>query len=273
MTSSTPTKKLWFRVFLVALGFAVFTSVGDANHSWSTYHWARTSNPFTLKTVDSVTSGWQSYLNTTTSDWSVSLVLDLVQEQGNETLTGGAGRRKCNAIAGKIRVCNAAYGQNGWLGLAQIWLTNGHISQGTTKVNDSYSAYFDATPGERQHVMCQEVGHDLGLTHTSEDGSSQQTCMDYSSDINSQNPNAHDYEQLETIYAHTDSFSTVSQAVSMPDAMKVLDFSNPATWGRLIAVSENGRGAQYKLDLGGGNAVITSVYYVPGGRGRPGDDR
>ncbi len=49
----------------------------------------------------------------------------------------------------------------------------------------------------------------LGLAHTSEDGSSRQTCMDCSSDPASQWPNAHGYEQLVTIYGgHTDSYNS-----------------------------------------------------------------
>jgi len=56
--------------------------------------------------------------------------------------------------------------------------------------------------------MCQEIGHVFGLDHTSVDGSSQGTCMDYSSDPSRISPNSHDYEMLETIYAHLDSYNT-----------------------------------------------------------------
>lgn len=85
-------------------------------------------------------------------------------------------RRRCPAVAGKIRVCNNTYGYNGWLGLASINIDNqGHITRGTAKMNDSYSSYF-ASQDERNHVMCQEVGHLFGLGHTSEDGSTQNTC-------------------------------------------------------------------------------------------------
>jgi hypothetical protein len=44
------------------LALAAFSSEADANHSWGGYHWARTSNPFTLKLGDNVSSEWDSYL-------------------------------------------------------------------------------------------------------------------------------------------------------------------------------------------------------------------
>ena len=62
----------------------IFPTGANASHSWGNYHWARTSNPFTLRVVDSNTADWQTYFNTSNSDWTQSTVLDLVAEQGNE---------------------------------------------------------------------------------------------------------------------------------------------------------------------------------------------
>src|SRR5262245_30917957 len=60
---------------VLALGIgAVWTAVSSANHSWNGYHWARTSNPFTLKIGDNVSGPWDSILVTTSSDWSKSTV-------------------------------------------------------------------------------------------------------------------------------------------------------------------------------------------------------
>jgi len=115
-----------------AFGAVVLSMPASANHSWGGYHWARTSNPFTLKVGDNVSSTWDSFLSTTISDWSQSTVLDMTR------VTGGAKPRNCRPTAGRVEVCNATYGNTGWLGVAQIWITGGtHITQGTVKLNDN----------------------------------------------------------------------------------------------------------------------------------------
>lgn len=201
----------------VAAAALVVATGASAINSWGGYHWARTSNPFTLELGDNVTSAWDSYLATTSSDWSASTVLDTT------IVAGGSHGKQCRATSGRVEVCNGTYGNNGWLGLAQIWITGGtHIAQGVVKVNDTYfNTPTYNTPVERNHVMCQEVGHTLGLDHQSTSGADLGTCMDYSSSVNSQHPNAHDYQQLQTIYnSHTDSFTTLGATTgSLPDAV------------------------------------------------------
>lgn len=196
---------------LVMTTCGVAATAASASHSWNGYHWARTANPFTLQVGNNVSSAWSSQFNTAMSDWSASSVMDL------SIVPGTAGKR-CKAVAGTVQVCNGTYGNNGWLGLASISISGGtHITSGTAKMNDTYfnsSTYNN--PNERLHVMCQEVGHDFGLGHTSEDGSSQNTCMDYFSNTGanatstvSTHPNQHDYDMLASIYAHLDSSTTI----------------------------------------------------------------
>ncbi len=196
---------------LVVRGAFIFALAGlalaaQADHSWNNYHWARTTSSFDLQVVDSVTSRWQFAFDQSLVEWSKSSAFDNVVTSADDS---SKTRKRCQMVSGQMRVCNAAYGNNGWLGLASINIdANGHITQGTAKVNDSYLWYFDSTPGEDNHVMCQEIGHVYGLDHTSEDGSSQGTCMDYSTSLNSQWPNQHDYQQLAIIYGHTDSYDS-----------------------------------------------------------------
>jgi hypothetical protein len=207
-------------------------------HAWENYHWARTSNPFSLKLGDNVTSAWDSYLRTASSDWSQSTVLDTTTPAGNVS-SRDLKRKKCPPKSGQVEVCNATYGATGWSGLAQIWIAQDpatrlytNITAGVANMNDTYFGSGDTA--KRAHVMCQEIGHTFGLGHTSEDGSSQGTCMDYSRDsTNSQHPYPHDYEELERIYQHLDSTSTVGTISQMPAAAKRGNYNNRSEWGKL----------------------------------------
>ena len=207
--------RILFVAATVAAIAAVSAPAAFANHSWNGYHWARTTNPFTLKLGNNLTTTeWQSHLSQTSSDWSRSTVLDT-------TIVAGQARNKnCRATSGRDEICNGSYGNNGWLGVATVWLQSGttHIVQGTVKVNDYYlgpgASYQYNNSAEREHVMCQETGHTLGLDHQDTSGASLNTCMDYyhntsASDTTSTTPNQHDYDELSTIYAHLDSTTTL----------------------------------------------------------------
>jgi hypothetical protein len=259
MLTSTP-RRYTVMVVLVIFALALFPISVSANHSWGGYHWARTSNPFNLKVGDNVSSQWDGILNTTVSDWSKSAVLDLTK------VVGLATNKRCRATSGRVEVCNGTYGNNGWLGIAQVWVSSSHITQGTTKVNDTYfnTATYNTTAW-RNLVMCQEVGHTLGLDHQDEnfDNANLGTCMDYTNNPGTnQHPNQHDYDELQTIYSHLDSTTTVGQ---MPAEMANGDFSAQSSWGRLVASTHNGQAALYERDFGQGHEIFTFVYWAAGG--------
>ncbi len=196
---------------LLAAGVAALFVSGAslADHSWSTYHWARTTTSFNLTFINSTTSNWDSYVSSAVADWSQSSVLNMVEDTLGDT--SNKTRRRCTGPAGQVRVCNLAYGNTGWLGIAGISIdTNGHITTGYTKLNDSYfdTPYYDS-PQWRLSVTCQELGHNVGLGHQDENfnNTSLESCMDYQ-DPPWEFANAHDFEQLETIYGHTDSYDS-----------------------------------------------------------------
>ena len=247
----------FFVIVLLFVLTLISPSLASASHSWGYYHWARTSNPFSLKLGNNVSSSWLTYLTTTSNDWSLSNVLD------TPIVAGGTNPRNCRATSGKVEVCNSKYGNNGWLGIAQIWTNGNHIVQGVTKLNDTYfnTAKYN-TPAWRNLVMCQEVGHTLGLDHQDEifDNANLGTCMDYSNDPSTnQHPNQHDYEQLESIYSHLDSFNTMTQGTLNGKAM--LDtFDNPSDWGKLVKKGD--KTAVFERNVGVGRKVFTFVVYA-----------
>src|SRR5262245_33248070 len=107
----------WRARSIIALAVAIgFASVSYADHSWGGFHWARTSNPFTLKVGDNVSSAWDPFLDGAISDWNTSIVLELTKVAGNTR------PRQCKPTPGQLEVCNERYGNTGWLGVAQIWL-------------------------------------------------------------------------------------------------------------------------------------------------------
>ena len=238
-----------------ALLTVVTAGAAQANHSWGGYHWARTSNPFTLKLGDNVDATWDAYLATTSSDWSRSTVLDTTVVAGSTT------PRTCKATSGRVEVCNAAYGNNGWLGIASISVTGGtHITQGTVKLNDTYfrTAQYN-TPAWRNLVSCQEVGHTFGLDHQDEtfDNPNLGTCMDYTNDPSTnQHPNQHDYDELVTIYNHLDSTTTVG--ATAPSRQPQVG-NDEASWGRRVEGSRAAGHSTYVRDFGNDKYVITFV--------------
>ncbi|MEK7481974.1 MAG: hypothetical protein AAB607_01330 [Patescibacteria group bacterium] len=234
-------------------------SIVNATHSWGNYHWARTSNPFTLKLGDNLSSNWDAYLSTTSGDWSVSSVLDT-------TIVPGAYLKNCKPVNGRVEVCNKKYGRNGWLGVAQIWVSGDHIAKGAVKVNDTYfNTPTYNTEAWRNLVMCQEVGHTLGLDHQDEnfDNLNLSTCMDYTNDPSTnQHPNQHDYDQLELIYAHLDGTTTLG-SISLPRGNGAnIDLDNPSAWGKSLRKDSRGNDSLFGRDLGRGEKLFTFVIWA-----------
>jgi len=243
---------------------AVAATPALATHSWNGYHWARTANPFTVSVVDSMTTeapAWDTHLGVAVGDWTASSVLDVGLEPGD---TSQKTRRRCPAVSGKVRACNAEYGQNGWLGLASISVSGKHITQGTAKMNDSY---FNTPtynyPYKKQHVVCQEIGHDWGLGHQSETGEDLGTCMDYARSLDNEHPDRHDYEQLESDYSHLDSTSTLAGSGVSP-GLAGSEHAQP----RLVERDDRITNSVITEHFADGTIRITHIFWAIEERGR-----
>lgn len=248
--------------FVAAIAVAV---AAYATNSWNGYHWARTSNPFTIKLGNNLSSIWQGYLSQASSDWSKSTVLD------TSIVPGQATTKRCTPTLGRVEVCNRTYGNTGWLGIASVWLQSGttHITQGTVKLNDTYfnQAQYN-TPAWRQMVTCQEIGHTFGLDHqdTNFNNTNLGTCMDYTNDpsgkagtngtLANTSPDQHDYDELVTIYTHLDSSSTIGAAPIAVAARAEEDDELPA---EVVANRYN----SFIEDLGNGQQRATHIFWTP----------
>jgi hypothetical protein len=269
-------KRIYWRAALLSCA-ALVANPAFANHSWGGYHWAGDGSELPIKVNTSITPQWNTSVAGSIADWNTSTELALTR------VNSSASTKKCSPIAGQILVCNAPYGNRGWLGIASIWLTSGHISQATTKLNDSYfnTAQYN-TPAWRALVACQEIGHDFGLDHQDEGFGAPNlgTCMDYTNDPDgggaygpsNEHPNKHDYDELNAIYNHDDGFTTatastnfgVRQVGKAPPASAAGSGDSPAEWGRAIHNDGQGRPDVFLKDLGAGKKVLTHVYWAIG---------
>ena len=231
-------------------------------HAWSTYHWKRTTAQIAPPVTMNITSPWTNYASRVMTDWNASVVIESPWSYG-----AISSRKRCTSATGQIEVCNDTYGQNGWLGIAGISLSGGHIVKGYTKLNDTYynTAKYN-TPAWRRMVFCQEVGHDYGLGHVNETFTDPNTgsCMDYTNDpsgtagtngtLSNEYPNAHDYAMLEQIYAHLDSAAALPFDAMTADATrprKVEEFLAKAEqWGTPIAFDPEGRPTVFYQKVG-----------------------
>lgn len=262
----------WAAVACGAIATAALSLSVMATHSWGVYHWARTTPQFTLQVGDNLSADWTPYLVAASRDWNSP---DVFGAASTPLLTavvaGGSSQRRCAMVTGTTQVCNAKYGNNGWLGLASINIADGtHITQGSAKMNDTYftTAKYN-NPNEKQHVMCQEIAHTFGLDHQSTDGSSQNSCMDYFSNTGanagsaaSTRPNKHDFDQLNLIYAHLDSSTTLASMKATLHSMGDDVTDDPVSWGALMRQSADGRSSVYEQYHRNGSKSLTHVYWT-----------
>jgi hypothetical protein len=258
------------------LGTLFVVGIAGANHAWDGYHWSRPSNPFNVDLGDNLTTtgsgfNWSAYLATAAANWEVTsgACNNANNPIRTTVIAGNAKSRNCRPGTGVVEVCNASYGNNGWLGIATIYVSGTHITKGSVKVNDYYmeSSPYN-TADWHQYVMCQEVGHTFGLQHQDEnfnnadllDGCGRGTCMDYSNTVTNQTtPNQHDYDQLVTIYSSHLDGAALAAASPIGDEE---DLNSPSAWGQAVRFA-NGRPIIFERRLGPDERLFTWVIWVP----------
>ena len=167
---------------------------------------------------------------------------------------GNTNPRTCRPDRGRVEVCNARYGQTGWLGIAAVWVKGKHITRAAVLMNDTY---FDQRAYDsdiaRRHVLCQEIGHTLGLDHYRG-----RSCMDDRRglfDRGFMRPSGHDYRQLRRVYQHTDNRTSVSSLGSIDDGSNEAD-------APLATIAGSGGADIIVESFGGDSARITFVTWV-----------
>lgn len=163
----------------------VVSSAALAAHSWNGYHFPDDNLSPTVTGETSLAS-----VSDVVGDWA-RLGTDIqptYETSGNGDITVVAKRGNVN-----------------WIGLAQIKVdSSGHIAEGKVTLNTAYANYDNGNGTDNiwKHVLCQEIGHILGLHH--DDGA---TCMNDTFDTLGlyTGPGGHDAQQLGIIYdGHSD---------------------------------------------------------------------
>ena len=263
-------------VISVALLMSLAAGVVFATNSWSKYHWDISTDESIADPLDYgdnlTTPAWTSSLGGASSDWNASVLK-------NEILPNGS-NAECDPVLGGVEVCNDEYGDNGWLGIAQIWVyvgRDGHIAQGLVKVNDTYfntSTY--NKPEWRQYVMCQEIGHTIGLSHQDEnfDNPNLGTCMDYTSDpdgtisgqLDNQHPDPHDLDVLTEKYGHLNGIEDDGKGGGNDNGKKGKKGDPPgqgaSDWGKCISKDGKGRCDLFERDSRNGMKLFTHVLWA-----------
>lgn len=271
MTLMISKKTLMVVGLILFLG--AFVTLAYASNSWGKYHWdISTAESETSPLVfenNLTTPAWDSSLAGASADWNLSALKNQVVVGTNTA---------CDPVLGQVELCNDTYGDNGWLGIAQIWVyrgKDGHIAQALVKVNDTYfNTPTYNTSAWRNLVVCQEVGHTLGLAHQDEDfnNANLDTCMDYTLDPGSnQHPNQHDYDELKKRYGHLNGVKKDKPGNgngkgggrSKPAGVGAdIDLNDPSAWGQAIRKDAQGNSSLFEKNLGNGEKLFTFVIWV-----------
>jgi hypothetical protein len=183
------------RILIAVAAVGVFLAIATAafaDHSWNGYHWP--DDNLQLTVVDKTSSNLFD-IPAAVKEWA---------DEGTPIQPGMASGNQ-----GDVDVVVKRMNAN-WLGVARISVDeNGHIQAGRVELNRLYLNSLSAV--EWDQVVCQEIGHILGLDHnrniTGTDADNDpESCMNDQATLGSAtSPNQHDTDQLNAIYdGHVD---------------------------------------------------------------------
>jgi hypothetical protein len=130
-------------------------------------------------------------------------------------------------------------------------------------VNDFYYANPPYnTADEMRSVLCEELGHTIGLDHP-EPGTTGGCVMGYADDKPIVSPSAHDYQMIESHYAITDQHKDKTTTVGTTTAVAARDETeiDASKWGRVLKLDDRGRPSVYGKEVAPGQMVTTFVVY------------
>ncbi len=218
----------------------------------SKYHWGTKGIPFTLRVGDNVDANWDKFLKRAAKRWSRSGVVKM------RITKGGVDPKTCRATKGQVEVCSASYGATGWLGLTRIAFSGKHITQATVQLNDYYFREAQYNNRKiRQHTMCHELGHALGLPHPKNNSKS---CMNDDTNrlAETTKPLKSDFDRLLKVNDHRDRDITIRKGKAMSAAGSIFD---PAVIPN-AEVSEDGLHTVTETRLPDGSTMVTIVTWV-----------
>ncbi|KAL3805297.1 hypothetical protein HJC23_009004 [Cyclotella cryptica] len=149
---------------------------GDTNlYIWKSEYIQPGNGGLHLTLLNALDDTWQEEFWEAVSDWQESPALTLDAERVDVDYD-------CNRISGVMVICNANFGETGWVGINENEIKDGVIVSSVTKMNEYYLR--NAEYAHRRYTMCHEIGHGFGLPHTDEDPINENlgNCLDYTVD-------------------------------------------------------------------------------------------
>jgi len=161
--------------------------------------WKTSGNKgLSLTIVNACDDSWLVRFELAVADWDFGNPDALILSKEKIKHDSGA----CNPIDGKVKVCNANYGEKPWKGLNSLTTDkDGFVTASVAKLNDYYLER--ASEDERQYTICHELGHSFTLGHSDEefDNDDLGNCMDYTRNFKkNKHPDATNYQALLEMY-------------------------------------------------------------------------